>query len=224
MKDKNGNTIELTENADGTYSFKMPASEITAEAEFKPAEETFENPFEDVKEGDYFYDAVMWAVKNGITEGTSPTHFSPNGTATRAQTVTFLWRAAGCPEPTITECPFNDMEEDAYYYKAVLWAYENGVTDGTSPVHFDPEGTVTRAQTATFLYRFIRLMGDGFEGTWEFKLDYSDVDEVPEYAIESFCYTTMEGIVEGDNGALEPLDDCLRAQIVTMLYRYFVKE
>ncbi len=222
VKDKSGNEITLTKNADGAYSFKMPASEITAEAEFKPVE-TFENPFEDVKEGDYFYDAVMWAVKNGITEGTSPTRFSPNGMATRAQTVTFLWRAAGCPKPTVSECPFNDIDEDAYYYEAVLWAYETGVTDGTSPVHFDPEGTVTRAHTVTFLYRFIRLMGDGFEGTWQFKLDYSDVDEVPEYAIESFCYTTMEGIVEGDNGALEPLDDCLRAQIVTMLYRYFVK-
>jgi hypothetical protein len=103
----------------------------------------------------------------------------------------------------------------------VLWAKEKGITDGTSPDKFSPEGTVTRAQTATFLYRFIKSQGGGFTGMWAFPLDYTDADQVPDYAYEPFCYTTMHGIVEGSSGRLTPGSDCLRGQIVTMLYRYF---
>ncbi len=186
-------------------------------------EEPFVNPFKDVRQGDWFYDAVMWAVKNGVTDGTTPTTFSPSGTATRAQTVTFLWRAAGCPEPEIGECPFGDIPAGAYYRKAVLWAYENGITDGTSETTFSPDDVVTRAQTVTFLYRYMKLKGEGFEGLWSFELEFSDVDEIPEYALEAFSYGVMKGVIEGDGGRLLPNGRCTRAQIVTMLSRYFAK-
>ncbi|MBQ1524834.1 MAG: S-layer homology domain-containing protein [Firmicutes bacterium] len=187
------------------------------------AEEPFVNPFKDVKQGDWFYDAVMWAVKNGVTDGVTPTTFSPSGSATRAQTVTFLWWAAGCPEPGIGECPFEDVPAGAYYRKAVLWAYENGITDGTSETTFSSDDVVTRAQTVTFLYRYMKLKGEGFEGLWSFELEFSDVDEIPEYALEAFSYGVMKGVIEGDGGRLLPNGRCTRAQIVTMLSRYFAK-
>ena len=118
-----------------------------------PEPKTATNPFQDVREKDYFYKAVLWAVENGITSGTSKTKFSPNESCTRAQVVTFLWRAAAAPEPKTTNNPFNDVKADAYYYKAVLWAVEQGITQGTSKTKFSPEDTCTRGQIVTFLYR-----------------------------------------------------------------------
>ena len=120
-----------------------------------PEPETTECKFTDVKETDYFYKAVLWAVENGITAGTSETTFSPHATCTRAQSMQFLWRAAGSPEPETTECSFTDVAETDYFYKAVLWAVENGVTAGTSETTFSPHANCTRAQIVTFLYRYM---------------------------------------------------------------------
>ncbi|MBR4132484.1 MAG: S-layer homology domain-containing protein, partial [Oscillospiraceae bacterium] len=119
----------------------------------KPEPTSTNNPFEDVPADQYYYKAVLWAVEKGITTGTSPTTFRPDRTCTRAQIVTFLWRYKGQPEPTTTENPFVDVPADQYYYKAVLWAVENGVTTGTSATKFSPDSTCTRAQIVTFLYR-----------------------------------------------------------------------
>ena len=121
-----------------------------------PEPETTENPFEDVKESKYYYKAVLWAAEAGVTAGTSKTKFSPNDTCTRAQAVTFLWRAAGSPEPETTENPFEDVKESKYYYKAVLWAAEAGVTAGTSKTKFSPNDTCTRSEIVTFLWRYMR--------------------------------------------------------------------
>ena len=129
----------------------MPASKVTVEATFAKIE--VEPTFDDVAEDAYYFDAVEWAVEEGITSGTSATTFSPNATCTRAQAVTFLWRAAGSPEPKSTEMPFEDVAADAYYYDAVLWAVENGITAGTSATTFSPNNDCTRAQIVTFLYR-----------------------------------------------------------------------
>ena len=118
-----------------------------------PEPNSQENPFEDVTKNDYFYTAVLWAVQDGITNGTTDKTFSPNDECTRAQVVTLLWRASGCPEPQKTDNPFKDVAESAYYYKAVLWAVENGVTNGTSPDTFSPDDACTRGQIVTFLYR-----------------------------------------------------------------------
>ena len=174
-------------------------------------------PYKDVPRDSYYYDAVDWADLMGITKGTAPDMFNPNGSCTRAQTVTFLWRAAGCPEPVGTDNPFTDVDEDAYYYKAVMWAAENGITLGTGDGRFDPDGTVTRCQSVTFLYRALgggAAAGDAF----------TDVD--PEaYYDEAVLWAAENGITLGTGGGkFSPEDDCLRAQIVTFLYRAYCGE
>jgi hypothetical protein len=118
-----------------------------------PKPTTTEHPFTDVKEGKYYYEAMLWAVENGITEGMTETTFAPNATCTRGQVVTFLWRAKNKPAATDTEHPFTDVKEGKYYYDAMLWAVENGITDGMTETTFAPDGTCTRGQVVTFLFR-----------------------------------------------------------------------
>ena len=132
-----------------SYTFKNVTDNHTIEASF----EKTANPFVDLNESAYYYDSVQWAVANGITNGKDATHFDPDGTCTRAQAVTFLWRAAGQPEPTMTEMPFNDVRPGSYYEKAVQWAVEKGITNGTNATTFSPDAKCTRAQIVTFLYR-----------------------------------------------------------------------
>ena len=207
--------VEFTDNEDGTYTFVMPASDVWVKFRF-----CRDLPFEDLDPDDYYYDAVAYLYDNGITNGTSDTTFDPDGICDRAQTVTFLWRTLGEPEPTTTECAFTDIDPDAYYYKAVLWAAENGVTLGTSETTFEPELKVQRAMTVAFLYRTLKLQGKGFEGAWAFELDFTDKDDVPEWSYESFCWMVMNEIVQGtDAGELLPLEPCTRGQIAAMLYR-----
>jgi hypothetical protein len=222
VKDAEGQDVKLTKNNDGTYSFIQPKGKVTITGAFKEKEKTptFTNPFVDVSESDYFYDAVMWAVQNGITDGTDATHFSPNILCTRAQAVTFLWRYEGCPEPTATANPFEDVKADAYYYKAVLWAVENGITNGMDATHFCPDLQTTREQFATFLYRCAKLHGKGFTGMWSFKLDFPDVGDVSDWALEAMSWMVMNEIIKGMDGKLNPQGDAVRAHVVCMLYRY----
>jgi len=174
-------------------------------------------PYTDVPAGSYYYDAVNWADLLGITKGTVPDLFSPYASCTRAQMVTFLWRAAGRPEPAATENPFTDLDENAYYYKAVLWAAENGITLGTGDGRFDPDGTVTRAQSVTFLFRALR--GSAAAGS-----GFADV-ESDAYYHEAVLWAAENGITLGTGeGKFSPDDDCLRAQIVTFLYRAYREE
>ena len=180
--------------------------------------ETYDNPFTDVTEGSYYYDAVKWAVQSGVTTGTDEAHFSPDAPCTRAQTVTFLWRAAGCPEPALKENPFGDTDESAYYYKAVLWAYENGITLGTGGGAFSPDGTVIRGQTVTFLYRALKGAASGGA------IPYADVSEADFFA-EAVQWAAENGITLGTgDGAFSPEADCIRAQIVTFLYRAYAEK
>ena len=144
--------IKLTEK-NGKYTFTMPACKVTVEAMFKASAPTGKNPFTDVPAGSYYEDAVIWAVDKGITTGTSATTFNPNGICTRAQAVTFLWRAAGSPAAKSSAMPFADVKAGSYYETAVLWAVENGITKGTSDTMFSPDATCTRAQIVTFLWR-----------------------------------------------------------------------
>ncbi len=170
--------------------------------------------FVDVPEDTWYTDAVKWAASNKITEGTDDTHFSPDDPCDRAQTVTFLWRAAGCPEPKGTENPFTDLDETAYYYKAVLWAVENGITTGTSETTFSPDKPVTRAQVMTFLYRFAKGSGTG-------KNPFTDVED-GEYYTEAVNWAVANEVTKGTSATtFSPNADCVRAQIVTFLYRYF---
>jgi hypothetical protein len=214
--DKNGKEIKLTKKSDSKYTFKMPSGKVTIEATFAEIE-AFENPFTDVAEGAYYYDAVLWAAESGITGGTSATTFSPAVTCTRAQTVTFLWRAAGSPDPEGTNMPFTDVASDAYYYDAVLWAVENGITSGTSATTFSPNATVTRAQNVTFLWRWAE--SSAVEAVNPFTDVAADM-----YYHDAVLWAADEGITAGTSATtFSPDDPCLRSQIVTFLYRYLVK-
>lgn len=175
------------------------------------------NPFNDVAEDSFYHDAVLWAVENGVTTGTSAATFAPNATCTRAEAVTFLWRAMGSPEPTTTANPFTDVSPDAYYYKAVLWAVEQGITAGTGATTFAPDATVTRSQTVTFLWRAAG------EPVVNYAMSFTDVAADAYYA-EAVRWAVSEGVTQGTGAtAFSPVDSCTRAQIVTLLYRYLGK-
>ena len=174
---------------------------------------TAQNPFVDVKEGAYYYDAVLWAVEQKITSGTSATTFSPDASCTRAQMVTFLWRAAGSPKVENGKNPFADVKADAYYYDAVLWAVEKGVTSGTSATTFSPDATVTRGQTVTFLYR--NAGSPEVSGT----MPFTDV-EADAYYAKAVQWAVQQKITTGTSETtFSPMSDCTRGQIVTFLYR-----
>ena len=183
----------------------------------KWAEKTVESPFTDVADDAYYKEAVDWAVENGVTSGTTATTFAPNAICTRAQAVTFLWRAMGCPEPTGTTCPFTDVSGDAYYYKAVLWAVEQEITVGTSATTFTPNATVTRAQTVTFLWRAAGKPAQTAANP------FADV-KTGAYYESAVLWAVAEKITEGTTATtFSPANGCTRAQIVTFLYRYLGK-
>lgn len=173
-----------------------------------------ELPFTDVAVTDYYYDAVLWAAENGITGGVDDTHFAPNAPCTRAQAVTFLWRAAGSPAPKSGAMPFTDVAEGAYYYDAVLWAVANGITDGVDDTHFAPNATCTRAQIVTFLWR---AQGNPEAGTDK---PFTDVAEGA-YYYDAVLWAVANGVTDGtgDGSTFSPGEDCTRAQIVTFLFR-----
>lgn len=214
VTDKNGGTVELTKKSDTQYTFTMPGSKVSVTASFIETLLPDETPsFTDVSSSDYYYDAVAWAVGEGITTGTSAATFSPDVSCTRAQMVTFLWRAAGSPAPVRSDTPFLDVRSDAYYFDAVLWAVEQGVTTGTSVTTFSPEVTVTRSQTVTLLYRFA---GSPTVGS---SIPFTDVEAGAYYA-SAVQWAVEQGITTGTSATtFQPLADCTRAQIVTFLYR-----
>ncbi len=172
------------------------------------------NPFVDVADSAYYHDAVLWAVEKVITSGTTGTTFSPDMICTRAQAVTFLWRAMGSPEPTSANCPFTDVSADAYYHKAVLWAVEKGIVKGTSPTTFSPSDTVTRSQSMTFLWRAAG------ETTSTSANPFADVSK-DAYYYNAVLWAVEKDITKGTSDtAFSPDGGCTRAQIVTFLYRY----
>ena len=211
VTDTSGRALPLADRGSGKYTFTMPNGKVTVTAAFKAESIAQENPFKDVSNDAYYKDAVLWAVSKGITSGTTATTFSPNASCTRAQMVTFLWRAAGSPKASGSN-PFSDVSADAYYYDAVLWAVENGITSGTSAATFAPDATVTRAQTVTFLYRAAgspAASGSGF----------SDVSGDAYYA-DAVAWAIQKGITSGTgNGQFSPNAGCTRGQIVAFLYR-----
>ena len=209
--------IKLTEK-NGKYTFTMPDSKVTVAATFKASAPTGKHPFTDVPAGAYYEDAVVWAVDKGITTGTSAAAFDPNGSCTRAQIVTFLWRAAGSPEPK-TMKGFDDVASNAYYAKAVAWAVENGITTGTSASKFSPNDPCTRTQAVTFLFRYAAANGMEAVTMQELLSGYADAASVPSYAVSAMNWALAAGILQGDGVKLMPNATCTRAQIVTFLYR-----
>ena len=215
--DKNGKEIPVTLK-DGKYTFTMPASQVDIKPVFEkiPAE-TAEPTFPDVPSSAYYAEPVKWAAEKGITSGTKDGGFAPGNTCTRAQIVTFLWRAAGSPEPQTAETGMTDVSPAAYYAKAVAWAIENGITVGRSDGSFNPNGTCTRANGVTFLYRAAKAAASGNDA------GFSDVTADAYYAA-AVQWALENGITNGQsNGLFGPDGACTRAQIVTFLYRLYVK-
>ncbi len=174
---------------------------------------TYLNYFVDVPTNSYYYDAVLWAIDQGITVGTDSTHFSPNDSCTRAQAVTFLWRAAGCPVPKSATMPFTDVASDAYYYDAVLWAVENNIAKGTEDRIFNPDATCSRAQIVTFLWRSQNAPAAGITN------QFTDV-VTDAYYTDAVLWAVKENVTRGTSDTtFSPDDDCTRAQIVTFLWR-----
>lgn len=208
--DKNGKELELTDKGDGKFTFIMPAGKVEVKATF--TEEVKTSPFQDVPTDAYYYEAVKWAQKKGITGGIGDGLFGPNQPCTRAQIVTFLWRAAGSPEPEGTAAGMTDVAAGSYYEKAVAWAIENGITTGTADGLFAPDATCTRAQGMTFLFRASKASADGMPA-------FSDVATNAYYA-EAVKWATDNGITTGTTSStFSPGSGCTRAQIVTFLYR-----
>ena len=173
--------------------------------------------FTDVKEGTYYVDAVNWAVDKKVTSGKTETTFAPNDSCTRAQAVTFLWRAAGSPEPTASEMTFTDVKADSYYYKAVLWAVENKITSGMSDTLFAPDATCSRSQIVTFLYRMQNSPESKAENP------FTDVKADAYYA-NAVLWAVENGVTTGASATtFDPAGDCTRGQIVTFLYRCLSK-
>ena len=218
-----GNNLEYCANGCGTKNPNyVPPYNPPHKPSVKPnptpsKPETLENPFVDVKKDDYYYDAVIWAVGKGIAKGVTDTTFQPNASCTRAEMVTFLYRAAGSPEPTNKVNPFTDVAEDSYYYKAVLWAVEKGIAKGTSETTFSPNDTCTRGQTVAFLYRYAN--SPAVSGSNSF----ADVSETA-YYYNATLWAMSEKVTEGTSATtFSPNDLCTRGQIVTFLYRYMGK-
>ena len=211
VTDKNGKELKLTDKGNGKYTFTMPAGKVEINAAFVKEVET--SPFSDVSASNYYYEAVKWAQEKGITGGIGNGLFGPNQPCTRAQIVTFLWRAAGSPEPKAMSS-FADVSTDAYYAKAVAWAVENGITTGTGDGKFSPDATCTRAQSVTFLFRAIGKLVDS-------KAEFSDVLTDSYYA-NAVAWAVENGVTNGiGDGLFGPNNSCTRAQIVTFLFRAY---
>ena len=209
--DKDGKELALTDKGDGRFTFIMPAGRVEVKATF--TEEVKISPFRDVSTDAYYYEAVKWAQKKSITGGIGDGLFGPNQPCTRAQIVTFLWRAAGSPEPKAMSS-FADVSTDAYYAKAVAWAVENGITTGTGDGKFSPDATCTRAQSVTFLFRAIGKLVDS-------KAEFSDVLTDSYYA-NAVAWAVENGVTNGiGDGLFGPDNSCTRAQIVTFLFRAY---
>ena len=208
--DRSGDALKLTEK-NGKYTFKMPSGKVTIKASF--VEEASEQIFKDVPANAYYYEAVKWAQEKGITGGIGNGLFGPNDPCTRAQIVTFLWRAAGSPEPETRAMPFTDIPVGSYYYDAVLWAVENDITKGTSDTTFSPNMTCTRAQIVAFLWRSEKSPAAGTANP------FADVKSTAYYA-DAVLWAAKEDITKGTtNTTFSPGADCTRAQIVTFLWR-----
>ena len=213
--DKNGNELKLTDKGNGKYTFTMPASKVEVNAIFVKEVET--SPFGDVSTSAYYYEAVKWAQKKGITGGIGNGLFGPNQPCTRAQIVTFLWRAAGSPVVNYA-MNMSDVPEGSYYAEAVRWALSEGITTGTTENTFSPDSECTRAQAVAFLFRYAVSEAVTLQ---ELVSGFSDADSVPGYALPAMNWALAEEIVQGNGSKLMPNDSCTRAQIVTFLFRAY---
>ena len=214
VTDSKGNTLKLTDKGSGKFTFTMPNGKVDIKPVFvkETAADPADDLFRDVSASDYFYEPVKWAKENGITDGVSDTEFAPHDGCTRAHTVTFLWRAAGSPEPK-TAATFSDIAAGSYYAKAVAWAIENGITNGTSATTFSPDAVCTRGQMAALLHRYQHTPKT--EGGNPF----SDV-KASDYCYDAIRWAYATGVTTGTSATtFIPAQPCTRAHLITFLYR-----
>ena len=219
VTDKNGNSIKLTDQGNGKYTFTMPASKVSASASFAEVEVPAPAlPFADVTASDWFYDAVAYVYNNGLMTGTSDTTFSPNATTTRGMLVTILHRLEG--EPAANDAGFTDVENGAWYQAAVDWAAANGIVNGTSETTFDPNGTLTREQMAAILYRYAAYKGYDVSQLADLSR-FSDSSAVSTYAADALAWANAAGLITGvTDTTLSPQGSAVRAQAATILMRF----
>ena len=218
VTDRFGDAVKVTENADGTYTFTMPNGQVTVKATFVETEEPAPAmPFTDVKEGDWFYEEVLYAYENGLMNGVGDNRFAPNSATTRGMLVTILYRLEG--EPAVTgEAGFDDVG-DTWYTDAVIWAAANDIVNGIGDNQFGPENTLTREQLVTMLYRYAQ--NKGYDVTASADLSgYPDAGQIQSWAQDAMTWAVAEGIMEGMDGNLNPAGHATRAQIATILMRF----
>ena len=215
-----GKDVALTANGDGTYSFTMPGSQVEVEASFTQAEKP-DLPFTDVTEADWFYDEVYYVWANGLMIGDSDTTFGPNGTTTRAQVVTILYRLEGEPDLSGENLgyPYEDVPADIWYTDAVYWARLNGIVYGNSDTQFDPDDPITREQLAAMLYRYAQYKGYDVTATGDLS-GFADGDTVSDWAEEAMRWSVGAGLIQGDENGLTPTATAIRAQIAAILMRF----
>ena len=220
VTDRFGDAVRVTENSDGTYTFTMPNGQVTVTATFVQVEEPAPTePFIDVAEGDWFYDAVVYAYQNELMDGVGGNRFAPNSETTRAQLVTILYRLEG--EPTVSgDLPFTDVESGTWYTDAILWAAQNNIVNGVSDTEFAPGDDLTRQQLVTILYRYAEAKGYDVSASADLS-GYPDADQVQDYAQPAMAWAVAENIIQGmEDGTLKPAGNASRAQIATILMRF----
>ena len=219
VTDRFGDAVQVTENADGTYTFTMPNGQVTITATFVETEAPVGEPFLDVNEGDWFYDAVAYAYENGIMDGVGGNRFAPNSATTRAQLVTILYRLEG--QPAVSgDLPFTDVEAGTWYTNAVVWAAQNGIVNGVGDDTFAPGNDLTREQLVTILYRYAEAKGYDVSASADLA-GYPDGEEIQAYAREAMAWAVAENIIQGmEDDTLKPAGNASRAQIATILMRF----
>ena len=219
VTDRFGDAVRVTENSDGTYTFTMPNGQVTVTAIFVETEEPVAEPFIDVAEGDWFYDAVVYAYQNELMDGVGGNRFAPNSETTRAQLVTILYRLEG--QPAVSgDLPFTDVEAGIWYTDAILWAAQNNIVNGVSDTEFAPGDDLTRQQLVTILYRYAEAKGYDVSASADLS-GYPDADQVQDYAQPAMAWAVAENIIQGmEDGTLKPAGNASRAQIATILMRF----
>ena len=218
VTDRFGEPVAVTEQADGTYTFTMPSGQVKVEVTFVESQPE-PLPFTDVKEGDWFHDAVRYVYDNGLMDGVGDGQFAPNATTNRAMVVTILYRLAG--EPDVSgDVSFTDVEPGLWYTDAVLWAAQKGIVNGISETEFAPSGDLTREQLATVLYRYAESMGYDVSAQADLS-GFPDAGDIQDYATEALSWAVAEGLLQGfEDDSLQPGGTATRAQIATILMRF----
>ena len=219
VTDRFGDAVRVTKNSDGTYTFTMPDGQVTVTATFVETEAPVAEPFIDVAEGDWFYDAVVYAYQNELMDGVGGNRFAPNSETTRAQLVTILYRLEG--EPAVSgDLPFTDVETGIWYTDAILWAAQNNIVNGVSDTEFAPGDEITRQQLVTILYRYAEAKGYDVSASADLS-GYPDAGQVQDYAQPAMAWAVAENIIQGmEDGTLKPAGNASRAQIATILMRF----